>query len=231
MIRRRIHALAPIVVCAALPFFSLALPSTRAGFVATTANAANAFASAASFTRTFYLHDDPTPPTAHGASSALLGLDETAPTASTLFNYDTDRDAFAGLLLAVGTGLGETDLTKMQRWATPTLAQPLSLVGPVSFRIWTTMKDFQTGKAGGIEVGAYDCNATATSCTLIASSASAQSPWPSTWTQRTVSLGTWNTSIAASRRLVVKLTTTSSSEDALWFAYDTTAYPARLTVG
>ena len=65
------------------------------------------------------LQNDPTPPTGDTASQAVLPLAKTPPTATTLYNYDTDRDTSAGLqILAGGSGASESDLTKHQPWRT-----------------------------------------------------------------------------------------------------------------
>ena len=43
-----------------------------------------------------HLHNNPTPPTGDTTMQHPLPMDADTPTATTLFNYDTDHDAFAG---------------------------------------------------------------------------------------------------------------------------------------
>ncbi|MCP4960603.1 MAG: hypothetical protein GY925_15210 [Actinomycetia bacterium] len=174
-----------------------------------------------------YLHNNPSPPTADTSSQDLLPLDTSAPTATSLYNYDTDRDSFAGLVIAKGSGLGETDLVKIQRWMyTP--AGDLTLSTTVQLTISTAMKDFSSGKNGSVEAGLYDCTIAGTSCTLFASGTVTQNPWPSTWQDIIIDFGAISHTIPAGRALVVKLVVDGGSGDNLWFAYDTTTYQARL---
>ena len=46
-----------------------------------------------------YLHNNPTPPTGNTRMQHPLPMDANAPTATTLFNYDRDRDSRAGRLI------------------------------------------------------------------------------------------------------------------------------------
>ncbi len=57
--------------------------------------------STASSLTEYFMHNNPTPPTGDTSSQVSLPLNTTSPIA-TLYNYDQDRDAFAGLLIAKG---------------------------------------------------------------------------------------------------------------------------------
>ncbi len=202
---------------------------SAATFTNSTQNSGSSFTTASSFGLSLGLHNNPTPPTGATSSQQDLPLDTDEPTAPTLFNYDSDRDAFAGLLLAKGSGLSETDSTKFQRWR-HNPASALALDGDAALGIWSAMKDFTTGKQGTIVVGLYDCDASGAGCSLITSGTTAMSPWPNNWQLVNVNLGTVNHTIASGRSLVIHLAVTGSSDDDLWFAYDTTTYQSRLTV-
>lgn len=179
----------------------------------------------------FFLHNNPTPPVGATNAQTLLPLDGVDPTAATLENYDADRDAFAGLVVANGgLGPGETDPVKYQAWRTAPLGSAVSIEGTVTFHFYSAIKDFNTTKTGGVQVyvRSYDgasyterCNGTLTQALWQGGSA--------TWVLKSIAL-TCTGSIAAGHRLEVKILVGASSDDALWFAYDTTAYPSQLVL-
>lgn len=178
----------------------------------------------------FFLHDHPTPPTGDSSSRPSLGMDEFAPTATTLYNYDDDRDAFPGLLLQRGSGLSETDPAKYQEWRSGPGASPLTINGTATVQIYTAMKDFATGNAASITAGLYDCNGAGTSCSLIASGTLSLDPWPATWTRVAIDLGTVDHTFRGGRRMTLKLAVLDTSDDDLWIAYDTVDHPSCLAI-
>jgi hypothetical protein len=100
---------------------------------------------------TYYVHNNPTPPTGNTSSQTNLPLDQTSPTAATLYNYDTNRDSFAGLVIAKGgTSASVSDTTKYQNWRTAALGTDLTLEGTVNFTFWSGMKDFEDDKTGSV---------------------------------------------------------------------------------
>ena len=109
----------------------------------------------------YYLHNNPTPPTADTLSQANLTMDTTSPFAFVLFNYDTDRDGFEGRLFDKGgVGAGETDIGKFQNWRTGALASGFRILGTVEIRLHSAIKDFQLAKEGEVKVFLRDWNGT-----------------------------------------------------------------------
>ncbi|MCP3988593.1 MAG: hypothetical protein GY724_05950 [Actinomycetia bacterium] len=200
---------------------------TGATFSATTDNSSNSLAAAEWFGPILFLHNNPTPPVGDTASQDLLPLDSVQPTAATLFNYDTDRDSFPGRFVDKGSGLGETDPVKFQRWS-HVPATDLVLNGQAKITIWSVVKNFQTGKESGIVVGLYDCTTAGASCVLLGSGSEQQPSWPSSWSDAEIDLGVINYTITTSRSLVVKVALVATAGESLWFAYDTTTYQSRL---
>lgn len=99
--------------------------------------------------RDFYLHNNPTPPTGDTTSQLDLPLDETAPTATTLHNYDTNRDSSSGLTVKHGRKGGEldsTDATKTQDWVTGPLAEDMTVDGRISLFVKMADGSFNSGK-------------------------------------------------------------------------------------
>lgn len=165
------------------------------------------------------------------ASSLILPLASAVPSQTTLYNYDTDRDGSPGLVLDKGINLNETDPRKVQRWLMPQNT-PVALSGTVRVSLWSAMKDFNASKKGSVVVGLYDCNNAGTACALLASTTSTSTgSWSggsNTWVAKDVILGTIN---RQTTRMELRIVVRGASEDAMMFAYDTTTYPSRITVG
>ena len=180
---------------------------------------------------TLYLHDDPTPPIGSTGAQQRLPMDSTAPTATTLHNYDADRDDFAGLLIKKG---GSEDRYifpdgNFQNWRHPAPPGGLVLAGDVEVTLFSAMKDFTADKRGYIQVYLRDC--TGNSCTTIASGSLDRGQWndASGWSEDTIVLSGVNYTVAAGRQLELKILVDDDSDDDMWFAYDTTTHQARLT--
>jgi hypothetical protein len=178
-------------------------------------------------TVTLYLHNNPTPPVGATSSQTNLPLNTTAPSAGTLYNYDTNRDASAGLLIQKGaSGASESDTTKFQAWRSGTAG--MTIVNAPQLVFWSSMLDFATDKDGSVTVYLRRWNGS--SYAEICSGTLSLSPWQSSsaFVQRTITLSGCSYTISAGHQLEVKVIVPSSSDDDMWFAYDTTAYPSRL---
>ncbi|MCQ8117763.1 LamG domain-containing protein [Methylomonas rosea] len=94
------------------------------------------------------------------------------------------------------------------------------------------MKDFRNSERdGGVSAFLAHCDSTGASCIQIASSAINRSPWATTgsWVQKTATFTIPSSfTIPAGRYLALKLIVNNTSDDDMWFAYDTTSYPSRL---
>lgn len=157
-------------------------------------------------------------------------LTATAPTNTTLANYDSSRDSAAGLVIErSASGPDETDSKKYQRWLSSTAGVVLS--GPLELQVWVGIKDFAPDKVGAVVAYLRDCDGNGTNCKAI-SSASVTIPATgkknASWIQQALSFGSVSYTVAAGRTLELKVILGSASEDSMWFAYDTTAYPSVL---
>jgi hypothetical protein len=162
-------------------------------------------------------------------SSTDLPANGTFPGQATLFNYDTDRDSQAGLVLQTGgSGAAESDTTKYQNWQTGVLDDGLEISGTVTLRLSAAMSGFSATTSGEVVAYLRECNGV--SYSEIASSSVAASPWDSDTTggfvQRTIEFEQVSHTIAAGNELEVKLIIGSSADSAMWLAYDTASYPA-----
>lgn len=164
--------------------------------------------------------------------SATLPLRRTGPTLTTLFNYDTDRDTTAGLLLkSSGAAAG-----RQQLWYLPMGATPLTLSGTSSIRIWSAVKGFSTTLVGSLQVTLYDCDGTGSACSQLATntftSSGSWSGGSNTWVVKTIPIVTtpgtytWN----AGRSLGVQVAAGSGAVDDMMVAYDTTTYKTAVLI-
>lgn len=210
---------------------SLVPQLSRGAFTATTDSSGNSVATAAVI-NTFFLK---TNSTGNTTSSPVLPLSTSAPALTTLYNYDTNRDAAAGLLLAKSAGLNETDPTKIQRW-NYTTPSSLTMRGTATLTLWSAMKGgFNSTARGSVAVGLYNCNSSGSSCTVIATSTrkptGSWSGGSNTWVGKD-----WNlevpstTTISVGRVLQVRVAVNGDSGDDMWFAYDTTTLRSQLVV-
>ncbi|MFC1969494.1 hypothetical protein ACFLVF_03300, partial [Chloroflexota bacterium] len=73
-----------------------------------------------------YLHNDPTPPTANTTAQDTLPMSTTAPTATTLYNYDEDYSSDLGRRIEQGRGnVDESNLARYQTWRAGPLTEPV----------------------------------------------------------------------------------------------------------
>lgn len=215
-----------VVAATAIPAFAV--------FSEPTSNSGNSLTAAPSFggPTMYFLHNLPTPPVGSTASHVVLPLNEISPAASTLFNYDTDRDAFAGLLIAKGGSHGSGgDPTKEQVWDI-VVGADTDLNGTATLILWSAIKDFNNSEGAAVSARLYDCTGAGTGCSTIDTASVAATPWSPTgsWTQRTIDFGAINHTITAGRMLRLEIIVVDTSGDDLWFAYDTTTYTARLHI-
>lgn len=168
-------------------------------------------------------------------STPVLPIDAGAPTVAALPNYDTDRDVFAGLVVAEGTtsdNPNETDGTKHQTWSEPQPAD-LPLAGPAELRVWSAMRNLQTSKRGRVRAYLQDCPPSG-ACDTFKSASLSVADWSggsTTWVATVIGFGSVSRTVPAGHSLRVKMVVDGDADDSMWFAYDTTAYPSVLTIG
>ena len=166
-------------------------------------------------------------------STAVLPLATAAPTVAKLPNYDTDRDGSAGLVIAKGgTGATETNAKKYQKWSL-SASTALTLSGTATLTLWSSTKEFASGKRGVVTAFLLDCPASGTGCTTIHTVTLDVANWnggSATWVSKTLDFGAVSYTVAAGRLFRVMLIVGSAASDSMWFAYDTTAYPTVLTI-
>ena len=179
-----------------------------------------------------YLHNNPTPPTGDTDSQLTLPLSFTTPTASTLFNYDQEREGLPGLQISKSDlGLGDPDPTKFQVWRTNALASDWLIKGDVLIDIWMGLKDFQLDKRGVTTLYLRDYDPDTSIYTEIDLGSLFDIDWQAgsgTWVKKTILVPGLSYTIPASHMLEVRLTVENQSADAMWVAYDTILQPSTM---
>ena len=161
-------------------------------------------------------------------------MDDVLPAVSDLFNYDTDRDDDPGLTIARGgSGPDGADDAKHQHWFTPELPAAVTIQGDAMVKLWSAMKDFNAEKGGVVTVYLRDCYEWdyGWSCVGLGSDTVATNPQAgSTWTLETFSVSIGTYTIAPVHKLELVVVVDASSDDDMWFAYDTNDHKSRVTV-
>ena len=181
--------------------------------------------------QTLYLHNNPSPPTADTTASQGLPVDTIRPTATTLYNYDTDRDGDVGRLLQKGgVGADESDSTKYVSWQSGVLPDGKCFLGDVIVDIWSGMKSF-ADVSGDLTVYLRDYNgASYTEIGNATLSDATRQGGATTWIEKSLTIAGLDYAIAAGNELEIKLILDVGSGDDMWLAYDTTSYLSTVTV-
>ena len=170
-----------------------------------------------------FLHNYPTPPFEDTAAQALLPMEGGIPSATTLFNYDNDRDSEPGLTLLRGqNGLAESVTTKYQVWRTGVLGKPTVIDGDVLIDVFAALSPIAQGQVG--IVIAYLRDFDGSSHTEIGESAVFARDWQSGSTEfveRMALMKNVDYTIPIGHELEVRLQIDIASEQDMIVAYDT----------
>jgi hypothetical protein len=157
-------------------------------------------------------------------------MDSTLPTAAVLYNYDIDRDAFPGLVIAKGgSGPNENNPTKYQAWRTLPLGAPSVIQGNVTVSLWSATKNFEVGKHGEISVYLRDFDGS--DYVDIGDTTFADVTWQNgnpSWVLKTFQVSIDPHTLAPGHCLELKVIVEASSDDDMWFAYDVGSYKSRV---
>jgi len=183
---------------------------------------------------TYYLHDDGS----FDREDPEDLMDSVPPTASTLVDYDEDDEP--GLIIQKGYAYDDLDYVKYHDWIlTQALAEDMIFDDSITFGIWTAMKDFNTEKTGVVATVLFDaeedegeeCEEGEDECQIIATKIVTKSDWPvDSYTEVSFVMDNLNYTVPAGHYLILRMYVDNSSDDDMWFAYDTTSYSSSGTV-
>ena len=179
-----------------------------------------------------YLHNYPTPPSGDTVGQRSLPMDATAPTATTLYQYNVDEfsSGRSGRYVHRDSANGptEADLRYMINWVFQA-PEDIVLDGTATGGIWITHKD------GCVHTGVFHLwlrtknNAMSDSGTLISSGTGVVQPGESQpcWALAGVSMPV-STTIPAGTWIELKITVDDADRDAAMVGYDTTSFASYL---
>ena len=162
----------------------------------------------------------------------MLFRSSTAPSATTLYNYDTNRDTAPGrVVFKGGSGQGETDPTKYLNWRTANFPTSDPINGTVRVTFWSAAKNFAQNKRLKVVAFLREFNPSNGTYVELANATLDVANWQggsTTWVSKTIDIAVSNKTVAAGRRLELKLINHADSGDDLWLAYDTTTYSSNV---
>ena len=158
-------------------------------------------------------------------------MDSELPDVPVLYNYDTDRDASPGLVIAKGgSGPNEGDDAKHQHWQTWAFPAGVTIQGDATVHLWTSMEEPDGVRGGAVTVFLRDCEEW--DCVELGSDTVADANWQggSLWVLKTFSVPIRTHTLVAGHSLELVVIVDGSSDDDMWFAYDTGPYRSRVAV-
>ncbi|HEX7491478.1 MAG TPA: hypothetical protein VF337_07220 [Candidatus Limnocylindrales bacterium] len=131
--------------------------SAQAMFANSKSAGANSFTTG---TWAYYLHNNPTPPTANTTAQYNLTMTSTVPTATILRNYDTNgaNRAGRGITRNNPPSPGLATALRYVNWRTPALASALTLSGAVTVDIWSATNATAANRTGSLIAYLRDYN-------------------------------------------------------------------------
>ena len=151
-----------------------------------------------------------------------------APTASALANYDTNLNADPGRTIKRSNDpLEELDIEEFQIWALH-FESPWQATGTPKLDIWVAAEDFDLDSRSSFVANVAECTSPE-DCTTLATAQVFfdQSDFGSDFGLVTVSFTPIDETIDAGNWLALGIIVPNESDDDVWLAFDTTAYPSR----
>jgi len=168
----------------------------------------------------------------------MLQMDVDLPTAPDpadpfeFYNFDADRNDSPGLtIIKGGSGPNEGDPAKHQHWQTPPLPAAVTIQGQATVKLWSATKDFDVTKGGRISVYLRDC--VGSDCVGLSGGTVSDPNWQrgsASWVLKTLTFTTGTHAVAAGHSLELVVIVEGSSDDDMWFAYDTNSCKSRVTL-
>jgi predicted ribosomally synthesized peptide with SipW-like signal peptide len=182
----------------------------------------------------FYLHNNPTPPTANVNAVVNLAMNSTAPTKpATLYQYSMNCATQPGRRLTrANPSPTQATVCRYENWRTPVLTAAMTLSGAITVDIWSATDNNNNGRTGGIVAYLRDYNPTGGTYVELANGL-----YSTTYAITrhfynypiTVTLATTKT-VPAGHQLELKLVASNAYQANMLVAYDTTGYPSLLSI-
>jgi predicted ribosomally synthesized peptide with SipW-like signal peptide len=182
-----------------------------------------------------YLHNNPTPPTANTTAQYNLSATAVAPTATTLFRYDTNgaNRAGRGIARTAAPGPGLTTALAYVNWLTPAFGSEFTIVSSATVDIWSATNTTAANRTGSLVVYLRDFNPSSGAYANVGSATYTATYRTGRTFYRTPVTVTMAAPyvLPAGHRLEVKIESPSGTAAAdMLVAYDTRTYVASLTL-
>jgi hypothetical protein len=185
---------------------------------------------------TYYLHNNPTPPTGNTTAQANLTATTTASTQATLYNYDTNCDNRTGRLLTRlnPPAPGNTTVCRYVNWRLPAQTSALALTGSVTADVWSATQTNRANRTGSIIAYLRDYNPAGAGSYVEIANATYTGSYQRgrTFYERPITIAISGTyTVAAGHQLELKLECPrATSQQNMMVAYDTTTYSSYLSL-
>jgi hypothetical protein len=185
---------------------------------------------------TYYLHNNPTPPTGNTTAQANLTATTTASTQATLYNYDTNCDNRTGRLVrrANPPSPGLTTTCYYVNWRLPAQTSALALTGSVTADIWSATQTNRANRTGSIIAYLRDYNPAGAGSYVEIANATYTGSYQRgrTFYERPITIAISGTyTVAAGHRLELKIECPNATSAVdMMVAYDTTTYSSYLSL-
>jgi hypothetical protein len=185
---------------------------------------------------TYYLHNNPTPPTGNTTAQANLTATTTASTQATLYNYDTNCDNRTGRLLTRPNppAPGNTTVCRYVNWRLPAQTSALALTGSVTADVWSATQTNRANRTGSIIAYLRDYNPAGAGSYVEIANATYTGTYAAgrTFYERPITIAISGTyTVAAGHQLELKLECPrATSQQNMMVAYDTTTYSSYLSL-
>ena len=179
----------------------------------------------------YYLHNNPTPPTANTTAQYNLPMTPVVPSAIALCNYDTNNANRPGRGITRNNPPAPGLLTAYRyvNWRTPALSTALTLGTTVTVDIWSATNTTLANRTGSLIVYLRDYNPASGTYTEIANATlTTVYAVGLAWYESPIAVAVGAGSpVAAGHMVEVKIESpTATSQNNMLIAYDTTAYPS-----
>ena len=172
----------------------------------------------------FYLGGDVTMST---SAPWFHNIVASSPSDTPLPNFDTDRDAFPGVVIAKdAAGIGGSDQTKVLKFAGG-FTSTLHIDANVHVDLFAAAKDFGRNDID-VEVGLYKCSVVS-GCRLIDVDEK-QYRNADRWTEKRFHFHGVDETILVGQWIEVRVAVLDSSQDDGWFAFGTADYDSRISL-
>jgi hypothetical protein len=167
-----------------------------------------------------------------GGAGPVGVLVDSAPTNSTLYNYDSFRNGDPGLTIEPGgSGESETDVALFQDFVGD--GDRLVLDGEPTLTVWTAMEGFDLDAGGSVRAMLFACNASLLSCQELSTGVAELEPWAggsADWIETTITMSSVTRTLGAGRTIKLRLMVGDAATADMWFAYGCSSYQARLVL-